>query len=145
MARWSKIPKTYPLLFGTVLAFAVSQVITTFHIIREPHPFDWLVHFTFLIAISQLLYVVLENYELHAKKNEKISSMTTPRIILMVLLVGMGIGVWWEIIEFSSDHLLGTHLQLNNADTMGDLIADTLGSLVGGIILVFLSKYREKR
>lgn len=42
----------------------------------------------------------------------------------------MAFAAAWEICEFTSDHLLGTHAQLGNTDTMGDIISATIGALV---------------
>jgi hypothetical protein len=53
------------------------------------------------------------------------------------LLVG---GVW-EIFEWGSDELFGSNLSMGNDDTVGDLIADTLGSIAGGLLLVAWTKY----
>jgi hypothetical protein len=45
------------------------------------------------------------------------------------------------VFEYSSDSVFGSNLQLSNRDTVGDLIADTLGSAAGGILLVAWTKY----
>lgn len=50
----------------------------------------------------------------------------------------MAFAAAWEICEFTSDHLFGTHAQNGNTDTMGDIIAATIGALVTlGITLVW--------
>ena len=43
---------------------------------------------------------------------------------------GLGAGEW------ASDHRLGSRLQLSNDDTVGDLLADTLGAATGAALLV---------
>jgi len=46
-----------------------------------------------------------------------------------VLVFGLvcAAGVFWELGEFASDRLLGTHAQLGNVDTMTDLLLDVSG------------------
>jgi hypothetical protein len=45
------------------------------------------------------------------------------------------------MLEWSSDHTVGSNLQLSNDDTVGDLFADGLGSLVGGALLVCWTRF----
>lgn len=144
MRTLAKIIKSYPILTALLAMAILLEIITTSHIMLEPHPWDWVIHFILPAILSQVLYVFLIDYHILSRSKEKISRFSWSRVILMTLFIGTSIGVWWEIAEFISDHLFGTHLQLGNSDTMGDLIADSLGSLFGGIVLVFLSKIREK-
>ncbi len=56
-------------------------------------------------------------------------------VFLFVLAVAALGGVFWEIYEFSADHLIGTTTQGGgNPDTMIDLIADTTGGLAAAAI-----------
>ncbi|HEX5448137.1 MAG TPA: hypothetical protein VFW90_02980 [Candidatus Saccharimonadales bacterium] len=145
MERLLGILRQYSILTIIILLFIGSQLVTITHIVREPHPLDWIIHLVFTGFISQLVYILLVDYHLVSKQQDKISKFPPARVILMVWFIGTAVGAWWEIVEFSLDHIFGLHLQLNNLDTMGDLIADTTGSLLGGISLIFLSQWREKR
>ena len=51
------------------------------------------------------------------------------------------IGAVWEVIEWSSDGVLGSNLSMGNDDTVGDLIADGLGSMTGGLLLVAWARF----
>jgi hypothetical protein len=51
------------------------------------------------------------------------------------------LGGVWEIWEWLSDHTLGSSLQLGLDDTVGDLVADTAGSLCGAALLVCWARY----
>ncbi|SHI84674.1 hypothetical protein [Wenxinia saemankumensis] len=62
-------------------------------------------------------------------------SYAAPPWALAVLsaCVAMAIGVVWEIFEYAVDQTLGTNMQKSGLpDTMGDLIVDTLGAILGG-------------
>lgn len=54
----------------------------------------------------------------------------------MTLALGLAIGAAWEVLEWSSDELLGTALTTGEGDTIGDLVADAAGALGGGALLV---------
>ncbi|WP_203364072.1 hypothetical protein [Bacillus sp. REN10] len=59
-------------------------------------------------------------------------------VFLFLFAVSVLGGVFWEIYEFSADQLLGTTTQGGgNVDTMGDLIADSLGGLLVAVIVAF--------
>jgi hypothetical protein len=42
----------------------------------------------------------------------------------------------WEVFEYTADAVLGSNLSEGNSDTVGDLIADSAGSLLGAGLLV---------
>ncbi|WP_100401388.1 hypothetical protein [Bacillus sp. FJAT-42315] len=64
--------------------------------------------------------------------------MSRSFVLLFLFSVSVLGGVFWEIYEFSADQLLGTTTQGGgNVDTMGDLIADSLGGLLVAIVIAF--------
>jgi hypothetical protein len=54
---------------------------------------------------------------------------------------GVALGGLWELWEYFSDRTLGSSLQIDNADTIGDLAADSLGSLFGALLLVCWARW----
>ena len=82
----------------------------------------------------------------------KIRTRTVVTGILIVLLT-LGIGALWEILEYLADLLFAKGAQGSPQlapldDTMGDLILDGLGGLVGGVlgsIYIHRSKRNERR
>lgn len=58
----------------------------------------------------------------------------------------MAIGAFWEIFEFAMDQFFGLNMQKSGLmDTMGDLIVDAIGALIGaGAGWVYL-KYQNRR
>ncbi len=65
--------------------------------------------------------------------------VTAAGIFVVTLAVGLAIGAVWEMIEYASDNTLGSDLQIDNDDTVGDLFADGLGALCGAALLVLWS------
>jgi len=60
---------------------------------------------------------------------------------IVAFALGVAVGGLWEIVEWSSDNVLGSQLQLSNSDTIGDLIPDSLGSLRGAALLVVWARW----
>jgi hypothetical protein len=60
---------------------------------------------------------------------------------IVTFALGVAIGGLWEIVEWSSDNVAGSSLQIDNDDTVGDLIADSLGSLAGAALLVAWARW----
>ena len=57
----------------------------------------------------------------------------------------LSIGALWEVFEFGMDQLFGLNMQKSGlVDTMGDLIVDTLGALIGAGSGYFYLKGRAK-
>lgn len=61
-------------------------------------------------------------------------------MFLVTFALGLAVGALWEVLEWTSDGVLGSHLSQGNTDTVGDLIADASGSLAGGGLMVLWSK-----
>lgn len=56
-------------------------------------------------------------------------------IFISTLALGMAVGAGYEVVEWSSDKLLGTHLVKSIDDTGSDLLEDTCGSLAAAILV----------
>ncbi|MCG7599139.1 hypothetical protein MHM84_05030 [Halomonas sp. McH1-25] len=79
------------------------------------------------------------------------SAMVPGFVALFAFAFSLGVGVVWEIFEFSMDRLFDTNMQramLNDAagltDTMWDLIMNTLGALVVSLLGWRCVKYAEQ-
>ena len=61
---------------------------------------------------------------------------THPALFVLVLvLVGLGIGAVWEILEFAYDHMSGPRNVIQGKfDTVVDLLCDAAGALVAAVI-----------
>ena len=59
-----------------------------------------------------------------------------PQPLRFFCIVGivMGVGVLWEFHEYALGHFIHIPLQGDLADTMKDLLADTLGGMAGALI-----------
>ncbi len=102
---------------------------------------DWdtLVHFDSGILIAWLGMLWLRRVE------ERLEvSLPTWFGLLVIQLTAMAFAAAWEICEFASDSVLGTKAQLGSLDdTMGDIMAGTLGGLFAITLLLILRRPRS--
>jgi hypothetical protein len=106
--------------------------------------FDKFVHLTIPFLISILAFLIV--YVMYKTGKLKVSRIA---ISILVLLIAMGIGGIWEVIEYAIEFLRknyfhnwvvfqGSLIEDPYTDTMNDLVADLIGSLLG---IFFAIKY----
>jgi hypothetical protein len=139
LARAVNLPRLYD------LGFTIAMILTgwgeALGLYDAWRPYDNVVHFVVPMLCSQVVYIGLARIEVLPDMREDFTPNRYAGIFTVTMALGVAIGGIWEIFEYSSDSLFGSDLQLSNRDTVGDLIADTLGSAAGGILLVAWTKY----
>lgn len=116
-----------------------------------PH-YDNIIHFFFPFLISIIGFTVA--YTLYFSGKLKVSIGT---MIFFVVVITLGVGAFWEIIEYSNDIFLVPRIAHWNRfqgpsdkaiyDTMNDLVADLLGGIFGAIIAsryIIEAKYNKR-
>jgi uncharacterized membrane protein YjdF len=103
--------------------------------------FDDLVHFTLPMLTAPVLYIALARLDVVPDPRDETHVRHYVGIFVVTAALGITMGALWELVEWRSDAWFGTHLQLSNDDTVGDLLRDSLGSLVGAALLVVWSRY----
>jgi|694.fasta_scaffold11816_7 hypothetical protein len=120
------------LLFSMVFIQFVLGEVNGFYY-KQPY-FDKFVHFIIPFLISILAFLIV--YVMYKTGKLKASRLA---ISLMVLLIAMGIGGIWEVIEYAVEFLRknyfhnwvtfqGSLVEDAYTDTMNDLVADLAGS-----------------
>jgi hypothetical protein len=139
VARAVDLPRLYD------LGFTVAMILTgwgeALGLYDLWKPYDNVVHFVVPLLCSQVAYIALARIEVLPDLRQEFVPRHYAGIFTVAFALGVAIGGMWEILEWSSDELLGSNLSLSNADTVGDLIADTLGSVTGGLLLVAWTRY----
>jgi hypothetical protein len=103
--------------------------------------FDNVVHFTLPFFGAPTLYIVLARLDVVPDPKDETHVRHYVGIAIVAFALGVALGGLWEIAEWGSDNTLGSSLQIDNDDTVGDLIADSLGAAVGSGLLVCWARW----
>ena len=103
--------------------------------------FDNVAHFSLPFFLAPTLYIALARADVVPDPKDGTHTRHFVGMFVVSFALGVALGGVWEIWEWVSDHTIGTDLQLSNDDTVGDLVADTAGSLCGALLLVCWGRY----
>lgn len=137
--RFVQLPRPYD------AAFILAMTLTGWgEALRVYDAFPWydvVVHALVPLFGSQIAYVVLARADLLPDPADDSDMRHYVGVFGVTLALGLALGAVWEMLEFASDHTVGSSLQLGLDDTMADLAADLLGSAVGAGLLVVWTVY----
>ena len=138
-ARFVDLPRLYDL--SVVLAMTITGWGDALGFYDAWSNFDRVVHVLVPMLIAPVVYIVLARLEVvpdpvdHSERHHLVG------VFVVTLALGLAIGALWEIFEWTSDHVFGSNLSHGETDTIGDLVADGSGALVGGALLVVWTVY----
>jgi hypothetical protein len=98
--------------------------------------YDKVVHFMLPCGTAMLLYIALCRLRLVPDLSADAGLHDRVAMIVVTLAFGLAVGGLFEMWEWFSNTLFGTHMYVSYGDSIGDLIDDALGALVGGLILL---------
>ena len=134
LARVVNLPRAYDLPFVLVLTLhATGEALGWYDTVEW---FDRVVHVVLPGLIAPVLYIGLGRLDVLPDPRDEAHARHYVGIAVVTFCLGMAVGGLWEIVEYSSDGTLDTALSQGNADTVGDLVADAVGSLLGALLLV---------
>ena len=139
VARVVNLPRVYDLCLTA--GMALQGFGETFGLYDEFVRFDDLVHFTLPMLTAPVVYIALARLDVVPDPRDETHLQHYVGIAVVTAALGVSIGALWEIYEWRSDAWLGTALSEGNDDTNGDLVRDTLGSLVGAALLVAWARF----
>jgi len=137
--RFALLPRVYDLCL--VLALTLQAWGEALGLYDSIAWFDNVVHFSLPFFGGPTLYIVLARLDVVPDPKDETTTRHLVGIAIVAFALGVALGGLWEIVEWSSDNALGSQLQLSNDDTVGDLIADSLGSLCGAALLVAWARW----
>lgn len=140
VARRLQLPRLIDLAF--VLALAVTGFGEALGFYDRWDWFDRVVHVIVPMLFAPVAYIGLARADLVLDPHDQHSDVRRgPAIFVLCVAFGVALGGLWEIAEWTMDELGATNLSEGNNDTVGDLIADTAGSLLGaGLLLLWTFK-----
>jgi hypothetical protein len=133
------LPRVYDL--ALVLALTLQAWGEALGLYDSVTWFDNVVHFTLPFFAAPTLYIVLARLDVVPDPRDDTTGRHYAGIGIIAFALGVALGGLWEIVEWSSDNTVGSSLQLGNDDTIGDLIADSLGALCGAALLVCWARW----
>ena len=139
LARWVNLPRVYDL--SLTAGMALQGFGETFGLYDEFVRFDDLVHFTLPMLTAPVIYIALARLDVVPDPRDETHLQHYVGIAIVTAALGIAVGALWEVYEWRSDAWFGTTLSEGNDDTNGDLVRDTLGSLVGAALLVAWARF----
>jgi len=133
------LPRVYDL--ALVLALTLQAWGEALGLYESVAWFDNVVHFTLPFFAAPTLYIVLARIDLVPDPKDETNLHHYAGMAVVSFALGVALGGLWEIFEYASDSWLGSSLQVDNADTIGDLIADSLGAMCGAALLVCWARW----
>jgi uncharacterized membrane protein HdeD (DUF308 family)/uncharacterized membrane protein YjdF len=137
VARIVNLPRRLDL--GVIVAMTLIAWGTALSLYGQFDFYDTVVHGTTPAFYAPVLYVCLVRLGVLTDPGNTTSALQHAGVFISTLAIGMAVGAGYEVIEWGSDSLLGTKLVESADDTGRDLLADTLGSLVGATLLTVWS------
>ena len=134
LARVVNLPRPYDLGFVLVVTLhATGEALGWYDSLEW---FDRVVHVVLPFLVAPVLYIGLARLEVLPDPRDETNVRHYIGMAIVVFCLGMAVGGLWEIVEYTSDGMLDTSLSEGNSDTVGDLVADAVGSLFGALLLV---------
>jgi hypothetical protein len=133
--RFLRLPRLFDLTF--ILAMALTGWGEALRFYDRFTYYDILVHLLVPLLGAPVVYIALARLDtLPDPSDARGSRRHLAGIFVVTLALGLAIGAAWEVLEWTSDEALGSELTGGEGDTIGDLVADTVGALCGGLLLV---------
>lgn len=118
--------ENFVVVFAMLTALGHALIGQYFDIYNKSKHYDRYLH-----AFGSFSYALF-SYSLIEKTVAPIGSKLN--LFFFVTALGISLGVFLEIIEFSQDCVAGTENQKGLVDTNVDLIADVIGSIIAGLL-----------
>ena len=139
LARLVNLPRLYDLCFTAAMVFqGLGEALGVYD---EVPVFDDVVHVTLPLLTAPVVYIGLARLDVVPDPRDETHLEHYLGIFVVTVALGITLGALWEIVEWRSDAWLGTDLQVDNDDTVSDLVSDSIGSLVGAALLVVWTRY----
>ena len=139
LARAAQLPRLYDL--AVIVAMAFTMVGEALGVYDAVDWYDRLVHVVVPLLSAQVLYIGLARLEVLPDLREETTTRHHVGIFVVTAALGIAVGGVWEVFEFTSDAWFGSNLSESNTDTVGDLLADSAGSLAGAALLVAYTRF----
>jgi uncharacterized membrane protein HdeD (DUF308 family) len=130
-----------PRLFDLAVIVAMTLIAwgTALGLYGDYYFYDNVVHGVAPVFYAPVLYLVLVRLEVLVDPARTSIARHHVGVFVSTLALGMAVGAGYEVIEWLSDSLLGSHFVKSIDDTGSDLLEDTLGSCAGAALVALWS------
>ena len=133
--RVLNVQRPFDLIFQLGMNLAIWGNV--FGLFDQIYGYDKVVHFILPCGSAMMLYIALCHLRLVPDLSEDAGLHDRVAMVLVTLAFGLTVGGIFEMWEWFSNTVFGTEMFVTYGDSIGDLIDDTLGALMGGVILLF--------
>jgi hypothetical protein len=137
--RFLLLPRLYDLAF--CLGFGLTGWGDALGLYEKIGFYDLIVHSLASFFFAPVLYILLARAEVLSDLKQVSTAHHYVGVLVVTVALGLAVGAVWEMTEYTSDHFFGTNLAKSERDTATDLMADGLGSLSGGALLVVWARF----
>ena len=139
--RFAHVPTPFAAAFCALVLFATWAGVA--HWYRQISLLDAIVHFLTPGSLAAVGYYVLVQVALlpHPRHPSGVRSWAP---VLWVTLVGSSAAVVWEYYEWVVEQLAPVRVRVGYTDTVVDLFAGMLGSLVAGTLVLAWARHRAR-
>ena len=145
LPRYLALPSSLDITIGVVLlAAGWSNPLDLYRMIPS---WDLVMHFAANGVVAVVAYVLFVRLALSGARSSDALRLRLPIVagILLTTTFGMAAGVVWEIGEWFGHTFIDTSIVVEYTDTIGDLAAGALGSLVAGGLLALQASHTRRR
>jgi hypothetical protein len=129
LARKGIIELPWPIVLGIGLALFIHNLGLVTNWYGTTFWWDKMTHLTSGIVIASLVAIVLLLIPKHFLCNH-IPLKWFPFLVFISILA---LEALWEIMEFSMDQILGTHMQFGLLDTVNDITSNAISGIIAGM------------
>jgi uncharacterized membrane protein HdeD (DUF308 family) len=137
LARIINLPRRFDL--GLIVAMTLIAWGTALSLYGEYDYYDTIVHGTTPMFYAPVLYICFVRMGVLVDPKETTTARQHAGVFVSTLAIGMAVGAGYEVVEWVSDSLVGTHFVESADDTGSDLLADTIASGVGAAFVTVWS------
>lgn len=101
---------------------------------------DWMVHLVTNGAIAGAIYLILATIGVVHEMHDRTLKHSRVALVVLTAAFGFAVGAVWEFVEWIGEQFLPKSLHVGYVDSLGDMFAGGIGSVIAGIALVLWAR-----
>lgn len=138
VTRWGNVPAPFAAVFAAFMLLATWASVQ--HWYRDIAWADEVVHFLTPGSLAAATYFLLAHLRVMPDADESRARLRSWTPVFWVTVVGVFAAVLWEFYEWVVERFSPQGMRVGYTDTVGDLLAGLLGSLVAGLLALWWAR-----